>query len=349
MKALRLYGINQLIYDEVPYPKHREDEVVIKVKAAGICGSDIPRVFEKGTYHFPTTIGHEFAGEIVEAAESGLIGKGAAVIPLLPCHNCQDCQAGNYAQCQSYNYYGSRCDGGMSEYIAVKKDNLVMLPEGVSYLEGAMCEPTAVALHTLKKAGIKQGNIVVIWGIGPIGLILAQWARLIGAKDVILVARSDDKVAFAKKMGFSNAINATTRDEFEYIQAITNGQGADICVEGTGTAEALECCLLNTTNFGKVVALGNPLGQMVLSQKAYWNILRREIQIIGVWNSKFHAQENDWKDTLAAFQMKKIDVLPLITHKFLLKDYQSAFDIMHKKKELYCKIMFISERNEVKW
>ena len=141
MKACVLHNINDLKYEEVSMPVLNEGEVLLKIRASGICGSDIQRVFEKGTYHFPTIPGHEFAGEIVDAFEEKskfLIGKKAAVFPLLPCFECSSCQIGEYAQCKNYNYYGSRCDGGFAEYLAVKVFNLVLLPDEVTFEEDAM-------------------------------------------------------------------------------------------------------------------------------------------------------------------------------------------------------------------
>lgn len=344
MRALNLYGINQLVYDEVAYPERKPDEVIVKVMAAGICGSDISRVFEKGTYHFPTIIGHEFAGQIVETDEKNFIGQRVAVFPLVPCGKCSACQCGKYAQCEQYNYYGSRCDGGMSEYIAVKKENLVMVPDGVTYQEAAMCEPASVALQAFKKSGAGIGSTVVIFGIGPIGIMIAQWAKASGVKNIVLVARSSEKVEFVKNLGFEHAINLQQQDVTEYVLALTDGLGADVCIEGTGTSETLEKSLFVIRNFGRVITLGNPSKEMALSQKAYWNILRKEISILGTWNSSFNAMENDWQDSLQAMKDKKLQVLPLITHEFAMKDHQKAFSIMHEKKELYCKIMFSTEK-----
>ena len=131
MKALRLHGINDLRVEDIPAPKPAADEVLLKVLAAGICGSDLPRVFSKGAYHYPIILGHEFAGEITEAGEGvdpSLVGKMAAVFPLLPCFTCKACKEGHYASCANYDYYGSRRDGAFAEYIAVKVWNLVLVP-----------------------------------------------------------------------------------------------------------------------------------------------------------------------------------------------------------------------------
>ncbi len=341
MKALNLYGVNDLRLDEVPMPVRQADEVLLKVRAVGICGSDIPRVFTKGTYHFPTIIGHEFAGEIVEADDSSLIGRGAAVFPLIPCGTCEACADGKYAQCAHYDYYGSRRDGGMSEYIAVKRKNLVLMPDGVSYKAAAMSEPASVALHAFHKANEGKGDTLVIYGVGPISLIVASWARERGVKNIVLVARSAVKQDFAKKLGFSQTVNSREVDVLQVIRDLTDGRGADACIEGTGTSEALEQCLQGTRNFGRVVTLGNPLGDMKLSQQAYWQILRRELQVVGTWNSSFSSQENDWQETVKAMHDGVIDAESLISHEFSLADYKAAFSLMHEKREMYCKVMFV--------
>ena len=168
MRALNLQGVGDLRYEEVPRPERKPGEVLLKIKAVGICGSDIPRVFIKGTYHFPTIIGHEVAGEIVEAEDSELVGKGASVFPLLPCGKCSACQEEQYARCSDYDYYGSRRDGAMAEYIAVKQENLCLLPKEVTYEEAAMSEPATVALHAFHKSGVGQGETLLIYGIGAI-------------------------------------------------------------------------------------------------------------------------------------------------------------------------------------
>lgn len=340
MQALNLHGIGDLRYEMVPVPKRKPDEALLWVRACGICGSDIPRVFTKGTYHFPTIIGHEFAGEIIEADDLSLIGKGAAVFPLIPCGNCSACEDGQYAQCADYDYYGSRRDGAMSEYIAVKTKNLVILPDGVSYRAAAMCEPAAVSLHAFRKVRVCEGDTVVIFGVGPIALLFASWAREADARHVVLVARSDERAEFARSLGFIDVINSKNSDVSEYVRSLTGGNGADVCVEGTGSAEALEACLDCTKNFGRIVTMGNPVGDVHLSQDAYWKILRRELTLVGTWNSSFSERQNDWHDVIEAMRDKIIDPEALITHTFPLEEYEKAFSIMRDKTEPYCKVMF---------
>ena len=131
MNAAVLHAVGDLRYEQVPVPEVHEGEVLMKVMAAGVCGSDLPRIYEQGTYHFPTIPGHEFAGKIV-AGDPELVGRRAAVFPLLPCRKCSSCEVGEYANCKNYDYYGSRRDGGFAEYIAVDKRNLILTPDTLS-------------------------------------------------------------------------------------------------------------------------------------------------------------------------------------------------------------------------
>ena len=347
MKACVLHSIADLRYEEVILPKVSKGEVLVKIKASGICGSDIPRVYTKGTYHFPTIPGHEFAGQIVKVGEgvnSELKDKKVAVFPLLPCMKCEQCQIGEYASCSNYNYFGSRCDGGFAEYIAVPVWNLVMVPESLSYEEAAMAEPASVAIHALRQAGIEIGDNVVIYGAGPIGLLLGQWARACGTDRVMLVDIDDKRVSFAKELGFKNVWNSKNGDPVEWVMGINNGRKADVVVEGTGVSIALEQCLKSARPFGKVVAMGNPLGEMKLSQKGYWELLRKQLKIFGTWNSSYVSlPKNDWKLAIRAMEQGRINVKLFITHRFSLNDCNKALDMMRDKTEFFCKVMFINE------
>lgn len=347
MKACVLHGIGDLRVEEVNTPSPAKSEVLIKIKASGVCGSDISRVFTKGTYHFPTIPGHEFSGQIVAVGagvSSTLIGKKAAVFPLIPCMKCDACQIGEYAQCSDYNYFGSRCDGGFAEYISVPSWNLVIVPESLSYEEAAMAEPAAVAVHALRQAGIEIGDKVVIYGAGTIGLMLGQWALAWGADQVMLVDIDKAKIAFAKELGFENVWNSTTGDPVEWIKEITGGRGADLAIEGAGVSSTLEQCLKCVRPFGKVVAMGNPIGDMKLSQKAYWELLRKQLKIVGTWNSSYISlPKNDWVLAVRAMEQKKINVKSFITHRFPLNMSIEALEIMKNKSEFYNKIMFIME------
>lgn len=324
-KCANLHGINDLRYEDIAIDECKDDEIIIRIKSCGICGSDISRVYNTGTYHFPTVPGHEFSGEIVYDNQETLIGKKAVIFPLLPCFRCDSCKNESYATCENYDYYGSRRNGGMSEYLTVKKWNVLLMPENLSFDEGAMCEPVSVARHAVLKLNIKKGDSLFISGAGPIGLITGQWAKLMGAESVYYIDTDKRKIKFARKLGFN-----------EYKDGITT----DCFIEGTGNSNALAKCLEIIKPGGRAVFMGNPSEDiMMLMKKDYWNILRKELRISGTWNSSFNDKVNDWKESLAAMSEGKIDVKPLITHKFPLSECNKAFEMMRNRTEFYNKVI----------
>jgi len=324
LKCANLHAINDLRFEETDRPVCASDEVLVRVKSCGICGSDVPRVFTKGTYHFPTIIGHEFSGIVAEDSEGKLVGKRVAVFPLLPCFSCESCKTENYAACVDYDYYGSRRDGGMAEYIAVKRWNLVELPDNISYDEGAMCEPISVGRHAVMKLNIQKGENLLISGAGPIGIIAGQWAKSMGAGDVYYFDIDSRKIEFAKTLDFK---------EYE------EGVKIDCVIEGTGHSGAIERCLAAIKPFGKIVLMGNPAGDVTFSQKTYWYILRKELTVLGTWNSSYAERNNDWKESVAALSGGKLAVKALITHKYPIERCNEAFSLMAERKEFFNKVM----------
>ena len=324
VKAANLHAVNDLRYEDIPLPECKSDEVLVRVKSCGVCGSDLSRVFGKGTYHFPTVIGHEFSGEVAFDPKGELEGTRVAVFPLLPCFSCESCKNENYATCKSYDYYGSRRDGGMSEYLPVKRWNLLPMPDELSFDEGAMCEPVSVGLHATKKLGIKEGDNVFISGAGPIGIIAGQWAKSFGAAQVYYIDIDGRKLDFARSLGFD---------------AYKEGIRIDCAIEGTGNENALTACLEAVKPYGTLVLMGNPSRGIELTQADYWLILRKELQVFGTWNSSYGERENDWREAIDAMGKGIITPEALITHKFSLDDYREAFELMRDRKEFYQKVM----------
>ena len=333
MKAAVLHAVNDLRYENVPRPVPKDGEVLLRVMAAGVCGSDIPRIFTKGTYHFPTIPGHEFAGRIVESDDPSLLGRKAAVFPLLPCRKCAACQVGEYVKCADYDYYGSRRDGGMAEYLAVKRFNILPLPDSVSLAAGAMCEPSAVALHAIRKLGDLEGKSLLISGAGPIGMLAAMWARSRGARVVYFFDLDARKIEAAKKEGF-----------YEYEDGIS----VDAVIEGTGASAALARCLGALKPFGEIVLMGNPSRGIELTQAEYWLILRKELRLYGTWNSSFGETQNDWRDAICGMSDGTIRPESLITHRFGMEAYREAFALMRERKEFFQKVMLEVEQNDGK-
>ncbi|MDD6847848.1 MAG: galactitol-1-phosphate 5-dehydrogenase [Oscillospiraceae bacterium] len=347
MKARVLHGVNDLRYQDYPVPTLKEDEVLLKVKACGICGSDIPRIFVNGTYHFPTIPGHEFAGEVVAAASKEnehLVGMHAAVFPLIPCKKCTSCNKGVYETCKSYDYLGSRSDGAFAEYVRVPVWNLVPIADNLPFEEAAMAEPVAVALHALRRAQIEIGDTVVIYGPGTIGMLIAQWARAWGAKKVLLVGTDLNNYDFIEELGFNDYFNASHGDPIQWVMEQTNGNGADIAIEAVGIATTACNCLDSVASGGKVIFVGNPHGDFTFPQNTYWQILRKQLSIFGTWNSSYNnTPKSDWSIVVDAMASGVIKVKPLITHRFTLENMDEGLNIMKENKEFYSKVMVIND------
>jgi L-iditol 2-dehydrogenase len=345
MKALNLTAIGKLEYMDLPDPKPKKGEVLLKIKACGICGSDVPRVLTKGTYHFPTVVGHEFAGQIVavgEGVDEKYLDKRAAIFPLLPCFKCKMCEEQQYASCADYNYFGSRCNGGFAEYLSAPIWNVVVADDQADYEELAMTEPCAVALHALRNGSVAAGQTVAIFGAGPIGMMMAQLVQIYESTP-LLIDVDLRKVDFARKLGFANAFAGNSEDAVQFVKDKTGGLGADICVEGAGFAAALENCLYAVKSFGKIVAMGNPAGEMNLSQKAYWELLRKQATLVGTWNSGYEKGENDWITVIKNINSGKLKLKELITHRYKLSDGIKPFDMMASKKEFFNKVIYVME------
>lgn len=334
MKAYVLYGIDDLRYEETQEPDCPEGWAIVQVKAAGICSSDIPRIYTKGTYHFPTIPGHEFAGSVVKVGsveDEKWIGKSVGVFPLIPCRKCLPCQNKKYEMCENYDYVGSRRNGGFAELVAVPVWNLLPLPPHISYEEGATLEPLAVALHAAKRGNIQSGDMVGVVGTGMIGFAAAQWAKQKGASKVFVIGRNKEKGNLCKSL-----------KDVEYLIQGDNMPYFDVTIEAVGTSSAIECAIQQTREAGRVVLMGNPAGNITLVQNVYWRLLRKQISLTGTWNSSYHGFEvSDWTEVCKALKDGDMLVRPLISHIFAQEELKDGLELMKRKKEPYCKVMTI--------
>lgn len=344
MKACVLESLGQLTYKEVETPKPKEGEVLLQVRACGICSSDIDRVFKTGAYHFPIILGHEFSGDIVEVGtgtDRAYLGHRAVVFPLLPCFNCPSCSVGAYMRCEQYSYFGSRCDGAFAEYIAVPEWNLSLFSDNVSYESAAMCEPAAVALHAVTAAEVVPGETVAIIGSGTIGLIAAMWFRIQGARQVIIIGRGIEKLKMAHKLGFEYGISSLTQEPEQEIRRLTNGRGVDVVLEAVGNSVAINTAVSCVRKGGKVILTGNPEADVKLDRNVYWKILRGELNLRGTWNSNYNAEKNDWTVVLDYMEKGLLPVQSLITNRFSLDKGAEAFNFLRDNRGLSTKVMFV--------
>ena len=339
MKGYSLHAVNNLCYEKLEYPKCESGWCVVKVKAAGICSSDIPRVYMKGTYHFPTVPGHEFSGVVDKVADKGneyLVGKKVGIFPLIPCRKCEQCQNGHYEMCANYEYVGSRRDGGFAEYVAVPVWNLIELSDEISFEEAAMMEPLAVALHAMKKADIKNNDTVAIIGTGMIAFAAAQWARKLGATKVVVIGRSESKRKIANNI-----------PEIEYITFKDCEKEFDVVLEAVGSNSAIDKAINTVKAGGRLVLMGNPEGEIDLKQNTYWRILRKQLHITGTWNSSYEKNRDcDWSEVKKALERHEIRASALISHFYNQDDLKLGMELMHKHMEPYCKVMTLWNRGE---
>ncbi|MBL7170702.1 MAG: galactitol-1-phosphate 5-dehydrogenase [Candidatus Omnitrophica bacterium] len=339
MKAAVLHKVGNLRYEDFPVPYHGKGWALIKVKAVGLCGSDIPRIFETGTYIFPLIPGHEFSGEIVRVGRAipclrrGVKGNAklregdrVTVFPLIPCKRCRYCKMGFFSQCKQYDYLGSRRHGAMAEYVEVPKQNIFLLPRGVSFAEAALTEPAAVALHALYKLKTLRGKTMALFGCGTIGLILAQLARIKGIKKIFLIDIDEARLKKAREIGFRHTINSKKTNVVNSILKITEREGVEIVIEGAGVSATYNQAIAITAKLGKIIFLGNPLEDVVLKKDFVSRILRGEITIQGTWNSMaLSTRKNEWKEVLGYMAKGKLKTT-LLAKTFPLEEINKVLE-----------------------
>lgn len=372
MKAWVLHDIGDIKYEEVRRPEPAAGEVLIRVHAAGICGSDIPRIYDTGAHRMPLIPGHEFAGEVADTGEgvdSSWIGRRVGVFPLIPCMVCSQCRASRYELCRNYDYIGSRRDGAFAEYVTTPAANLIEIPEGVSYETAAMSEPMAVAVHAIRRvldisneangsmnadrankntennlrktdrSGAHKEMSIAVYGLGTIGMFVTMFLKASGFNNLYLIGNKDSQKKNIISMGISEGCY------YDNASGATAGQikdkgGADIVFECVGRTQTYADAIDIAAPMGRVMLVGNPYSDMTLPRDVYWKILRNQLTVTGTWNSSFAAgQIDDWQYVYKLLSEGFIHPDRFITHCFSLEDLYRGFTIMRNKSEEYLKIM----------
>lgn len=351
MRAYVLHDINDICLEEVNKPVPGDEEVLVRVKAAGICGSDIPRIYKTGAHVHPIIPGHEFSGVIEEVGNeknSNLIGQRVGVFPLIPCMECPECKSKKYEMCRHYNYLGSRCDGAFAEYVKVPLWNLIELPDSVSFETAGMLEPLSVAAHAVR--GLTEGDVdksepILVWGLGTIGLMTVSVLEAEGFKNIICVGSKEYQRNIVKK--YTQIHESFVLDAYdcrieELISERTSGRGPSYAFECVGKNESLEKTVASVAPSGKVMLVGNPYSDMTLSRNIYWKILRNQLTIKGTWNSSFTKEkDDDWTYVLKRLSENTLRTDYLITHKFSIENLNCGFELMRDKSDEYVKCMMV--------
>jgi len=344
MKAGVLRAIEDIRCEEVPTPQAGPGEVLVRVRACGICGSDIERVFKTGMYHLPEIPGHEFAGEVA-ALGPGVtdvsVGNRVTVIPLIQCGKCPSCLVGEYSQCEDYDYLGSRSPGGFAEYVKAPVSNLIPLPDEIDFETGALTEVMAVALHALRRTrGLRGGERVAIFGTGTVGLLAAQWAKVLGAGSVCGVDVVDRKLETARELGVDLCINPGESNVAEVLGEWTEGKGVDLAIEASGSGVALQQTIMSLTRGGQLVLIGRQTRTTELPVAVFETVLRRQLDIFGCWAwSRLPATE--WKVVLSFAARGAVQAVPLISHRYGITQVRDAFEMIGGGSEIYHKVLFV--------
>ena len=328
-----LYGVKDLRVEDVEVPKVEAGEILVKVRAATTCGTDL-KIFQRGyvekVIKLPTIFGHEWAGEVVEVGE-GLEWpeKGMRIRAgnSAPCLHCAMCQKGKYNLCENMIWLW----GAYAEYIKVPARMVLVntqeIPRHVSYEEAAITEPLACVLHGVEEARLKLGDIIAIVGAGPIGLLHLLTAKKIGAEKIIIIDLVEERLDFAKKLGADETVNAGKVDAVETVRQLTRGYGADVVIEAIGLPATWEQALKLVRKGGTVLEFGGcPPGTEI---KLNTELLHYgEVTVMGT----FHTTPLHFKKALHLIASRTLDVRPLITRKMKLENIKEAFEILSTSK-----------------
>jgi L-iditol 2-dehydrogenase len=336
MRAAVLHRPGDIRVENVPRPEVQANQALLRVVACGVCGSDIPRMLVKGAYKLPLICGHEFSGRVVSLGsgmEGWKEGDLVAVPPLIPCFKCPQCLIGEPSRCEDYDYFGSRRDGAYAEYVIVPATNMLRVPEGIDPTAAALADPAAIALHAVGKTNLSLGQRVAVVGCGPIGLFAIQWARLMGAGDILAIDVSDRKIAMAKEAG-------ATQGSTDSSSASSYGR-FDVVIEAAGNAAAFNAALQLVGPGGHAVFIGIPTVDVLVGTKTFEYFLRQEISLHGCWNS-FSAPfpGKEWRISLEKLANGQLPWEFMVSHDLDLAELPEMFEKLKTRKEFTSKIIF---------
>jgi len=340
MKAAVLHRPGDVRLEHLPIPNPTSGEVLIRVRAVGVCGSDVHYYKEGriGRYvvEKPLILGHESAGEVV-ALGSGVshisVGARVAVEPGVPCRRCGYCKGGRYNLCADVTFMATPpVDGAFAEYIAWPADFVYPLPENLGYAEGALMEPLAVGMHAVRRARLVPGWTVLILGGGPIGQMALLAARAAGAGRIILTDLEDRRLQVASSLGADVIVNPRHTSISDVIRAATGGEGPDLVIEAAGTATTVRQSIELVRRGGTVVWIGLPSEDPC--PVSALQAIDKEVDILGIFR-----YANVYPDAIRLAASGKIDLSPLVTHRFPLEEARRALDTVIEQRASAIKVL----------
>lgn len=337
--AIKLDQRPEFILQETEVPEPQPDEALIKVKAAGLCGTDIAirnNTFmgRHGPVQLPIIPGHEFCGEVVETGSKVrkvAVGERVVTSAIKGCGQCYACEIGIYNRCQDWIHVGIDSPGCFAEYVITSEDILFKVPDTIPDEEAAVLEPLTTAVRAIRTNRVQAGSFIVILGPGTFGLFILQSVLATGPSYVVMVGLSTDRdrLELAKSLGANEIIMSDEMDPVKRVKELTKGKGADLVVEATGRVEAVTQAI-EMTGAGGLFLMGGSgfLGQPVSFES--WNVVRDEKRIKGLQGFT----KPDYLLALDLYHQGKIEIKPLISHVFKLEEINQACDLVEQKKAI---------------
>jgi len=330
MKAARLHRIgDELSIDNVEVPKIGPNDVLVDIKAAGICHSDLN--YRNGVVpirRLPLTLGHEIAGVVEKKGDrvKGLKESDRVCVHyVVSCGRCVYCRTNRENFCVEYEMIGMTIDGGFAEYIKVPARSIMKLPKTVPFDQGSIIGcAVSTAFHALRRGRLAKGDTVLVNGIGGLGVHVLKLAKVLKAGRVIAIDVSDEKLKLAKRMGADDVVNASAEDPSEKIKETTQGRLADVVVDlvGVGTIERMIDCV---GKGGRMVLVG--IGQKEMRISPYHTIIGKEMDLLGV-NDHL---STELTELIRLVSSGKLDLSDSVTHRLPLEEVNSGFKILEEK------------------
>jgi L-iditol 2-dehydrogenase len=341
MKQSVMTSPGRIEFKEIPVPVPAPTEVLIRMKRIGVCGSDIHVYHGKHALTpYPVVQGHEVSGiiEKVGSAVKGFApGEAVTIQPQVTCGTCYPCKHGDYHICDSLKVMGFQTTGAGSEYFAVEASKVLKLPAKMDLEHGAMIEPAAVAVHALGRAGDVSGMKVLVLGAGPIGNLVAQTAKGLGAAQVMITDVSDFRLQKAKECGIELCVNIGTVDLAAAVKEHFGDAKADVILECVGAQQTMTQAVGVARKGTDIIVVGvfgdKPVVDMGTVQD-------RELRLIGT----LMYREPDWKKAIELVEKNKIHLAPLITDHFAFADYKKAYEYIEANREKAMKVMIVVDR-----
>ena len=337
-------------YEEIKIDNPNQDQALVKIHSCGICSTDVVRSMKVGFYSYPIVPGHEMVGTVYKLGKNskGLKeGDNVCVYPLITkCSPINDLSCScldldhlpTQNLCQSYDFLGSRSNGGYSEFVLSPIVNLVKINDKISKDLAVFTEPAAVALHAFEKARkYNKFESVLILGLGPIGILIANWCKLNKVSFVVGVDRNEHRFKNFKNSGYHSQIDTSKlaiEDEVKKFSPI----GFDVVFECTGSEEMFNEGINSLRPKGHMIILSNQIKKASLEHKSLNNIIRKEINITGSWSSTIYPK-NEWSDSMSGLIEFQSNISDLLSHKYKFSDCDKIFRDMYNKEFKFSKVV----------